>query len=278
MKKIVLVLCFLLFASGELFAEEMTIIDSGTCGIGGADNCQWSLDSTGKLTVTGNGATDDYRAVFYNDKIDVYKSPWSDHQSDIRSVEIYGLSTIGKGAFGYLPNLKDVYIDDSVNTLKTDAFWASPIESLRMSDSVTTIGQAAFQGNNLTTITLPDTATISHTSLGGNPEMQIICKGSQQSCSNLMNQMQQYSMYRNGVNSIVDLSNNIHLADDTNCSSAKYYWNGTICKNRPESGNIECIDGYAANLGNCYRVRYTLPEADAATSNDNENMIEWIFE
>ena len=25
-------------------------------------------------------------------------------------------------------------------------------------------------------------------------------------------------------------------------------------------------------------IRYTLPEADALTSNDNENRIEWIFE
>ena len=42
---------------------------------------------------------------------------------------------------------------------------------------------------------------------------------------------------------------------------------------------IECNkEGYKNLDGYCYRVRYTLPEADEATSNDNENMIEWIFE
>ncbi|MBR1399443.1 MAG: leucine-rich repeat domain-containing protein [Alphaproteobacteria bacterium] len=43
----------------------------------------------------------------------------------------------------------------------------------------------------------------------------------------------------------------------------------------------DCYVGYyPTNQGYCkiIKLRYTLPEADAATSNDNENMIEWIFE
>ena len=43
----------------------------------------------------------------------------------------------------------------------------------------------------------------------------------------------------------------------------------------------DCFDGYyPTNQGYCkiIKLRYTLPEADAATSDDNENMIEWIFE
>ena len=44
-------------------------------------------------------------------------------------------------------------------------------------------------------------------------------------------------------------------------------------------GCQQCANkNYALEYGTCYRKRYTLPEADAATSNDNENMIEWIFE
>ena len=42
---------------------------------------------------------------------------------------------------------------------------------------------------------------------------------------------------------------------------------------------VGCMDGYDLSDGICApKLRYTLPEADAATSNDNENMIEWIFE
>ena len=41
-----------------------------------------------------------------------------------------------------------------------------------------------------------------------------------------------------------------------------------------------CLWKYAYDdiYNECLRKRYTLPEADAATSDDNENMIEWIFE
>ena len=42
---------------------------------------------------------------------------------------------------------------------------------------------------------------------------------------------------------------------------------------------MECKSpDYKLDYGYCYRVRYTLPEADELTSDDNENMIEWIFE
>ena len=41
----------------------------------------------------------------------------------------------------------------------------------------------------------------------------------------------------------------------------------------------DCDGGFELVDGECVgKLRYTLPEADAATSNDNENMIEWIFE
>ncbi|MBR1398785.1 MAG: hypothetical protein IJ564_01235 [Alphaproteobacteria bacterium] len=49
------------------------------------------------------------------------------------------------------------------------------------------------------------------------------------------------------------------------------FWSATGCS-KCSSSNFSLEYGY------CYRKRYTLPEADAATSNDNENMIEWIFE
>ena len=41
----------------------------------------------------------------------------------------------------------------------------------------------------------------------------------------------------------------------------------------------KCEAGFEKLDGECVaKLRYTIPEADAATSNDNENMIEWIFE
>ncbi len=46
--------------------------------------------------------------------------------------------------------------------------------------------------------------------------------------------------------------------------------------------NADCAEcknsNFSLEYGYCYRKRYTIPEADAATSDDFENMIEWIFE
>lgn len=273
MKNMVLVMSVaMILAFGiirKVESSEVTIIDSGNCGIDGADNCQWSLDSKGKLTVTGSGSTDNY--VYSG----VYDTPWINHQYDITSVDVLGISIIGRGAFGFLPNLKDVYIDDSVDVLSTNAFWASPIESLRMSDSVKTIGQATFQGNHLTMITLPDTATIAHTSLGGNPELQIICKGSQKTCSKLISQMSKYSIHPdNGdADSIINLSNNVHLANYTNCNSTSYFWDGSKCIHEPDVTKRQCCADVCKDMGGwCNRIRYTPAEAAAAMNGDDNTI------
>ena len=54
------------------------------------------------------------------------------------------------------------------------------------------------------------------------------------------------------------------------------------CKNKYIQQGVGCVsscpEGYTSYYGFCTRTRYTLPEADEATSDDNENMIEWIFE
>ena len=51
------------------------------------------------------------------------------------------------------------------------------------------------------------------------------------------------------------------------------------CEFWTANGCSKCSNSnFSLDYDYCYRKRYTLPEADAATSNDNENMIEWIFE
>ena len=280
MKKIFLILSLSMFSVvviGKSWADEVTIIDSGNCGIGGADNCQWSLDSKGKLTITGSGATDNYPSGTLNGH-GIYKSPWSNHQFDITSVDVSGISIIGKGAFGYLPNLKDVYIADSVTGIGVDAFWMSPMENIRMSDAVTTIGSAAFQGNKLTSIIVPDTTTISHTSFGGNPELQIICKGSQETCASLMKQMSKYSMYTNNGNFIVDLSNNVHLANYKTCTSTNYFWDGAKCVREPDATKRKCCADVCKDMGGyCNHIRYTPAEAAQVLKNDNTNEVTITF-
>ena len=53
---------------------------------------------------------------------------------------------------------------------------------------------------------------------------------------------------------------------------------GIIFSSFAETCIGKCTEGYTFYYGYCLRTRYTLPEADEATSDDNENSIEWIFE
>ena len=69
-----LALCLLLCAAllpGTVWAAE--IVDSGTCG----ENLTWTLDSDGKLTISGTGKMKDYDDYSYS------RSPWYGKRSSV---------------------------------------------------------------------------------------------------------------------------------------------------------------------------------------------------
>lgn len=107
---------------------------SGTCG----ENATWTLDSNGKLTISGTGAMTD----FTNDDM----QPWRDTRSNIISVEIQdGITSIGNHAFAYCPHLSMAYIAKSVTTIGADAFnCCIALSSANIPEGVTTIGYEAF--------------------------------------------------------------------------------------------------------------------------------------
>ena len=61
---------------GSVSAEEPTIIASGSCGKAGS-NVTWTLDSTGLLTISGEGEMEDY-TYSYDDASSKYitNAPW----------------------------------------------------------------------------------------------------------------------------------------------------------------------------------------------------------
>lgn len=107
---------------------------SGTCG----DNLTWSFDeTTGTLTISGEGAMDDYG---YNNL------PWEDFKDEIENVVINdGVTTVGHCAFSDCINIESVTIPESVNTIGEYAF--SNCESLSkaiLPEGVIEIGDGAF--------------------------------------------------------------------------------------------------------------------------------------
>ena len=270
MKKVSLI-CFFILLSLNAKAE---IIGTWPCG----DDCTATLDDSGLFKVTGTGATRQY---------DHYSQPWSDKLSQITSVEIEGLTTISPNLTYFSP-ITELKLSDSVKNI-LGGFEGNHLQKLELPDSVERISNYALASSSLVEIIVPDSILSfgGPNSLGGLGQIQnknIICRGD--NCDKvsdlLKNYIYKYQSNGESLLTTADVSDRMSLAGENQCNSAKYYWTGGLCNNRPTDGSaIECDEGwYATNKDVCARIklRYTLPEADELTSNDNENMIEWIFE
>ena len=159
---------------GTIFSTKAeAATNSGTCG----DNLTWTFDeSTGELTISGNGAMYDYN---YDNR------PWESYKYNIKSVIIGNsvttigdwtfydcisltstiipdcVTTIGFYTFGSCYGLTSVTIGNSVTTIGNQAFSSCDnLTSVAIGNSVTTIGDNAFYYcNNLTCVTIPDCVT-----------------------------------------------------------------------------------------------------------------------
>lgn len=126
---------------------------SGTCG----DGLTWTyepklstsgIDEGGLLTISGNGAMDDYITDI---------SPWGWSYNITQIIIENGVTTIGNGAFGSQMELISVTIPDSVTSIGAYAFHICPnLASIHIPDSVTAIGDYAFFGcSSLSSISIP---------------------------------------------------------------------------------------------------------------------------
>ena len=126
--------------STAITASAAEITDSGEFDNG----VKWTLDSEGKLTVSGEGEIPN--SAFYN-------------LSAIKSVVIEnGIKSIGDLAFAYCYSLTSVTIPDSVTIIGNEAFYScSSLTSVTIPDSVTIIGNEAFyRCSSLTSVTISD--------------------------------------------------------------------------------------------------------------------------
>ena len=266
---IFLSLALLMCASSAMAAEN----PSGTCGT----NCNWVLEN-GKLSITGGangeiGRMSNYSPVPLN-------SPWADYKNQITSVDIQGVTNVGSGAFYHFP-IEKLTLGNTITGINWDAFSEAPIKTLELPPNLTYIENQAFQTSTLENIIISDKINyIAFDSLGTNPstlkKAKIICRGD--NCDSVKELFKEYIIetYVNGewIYTPTDISSSVVLAGEDNCDSSGYYWSGKFCHNRPTDGSmIECDEGwYATNKDVCARIklRYTMPEADEATSNDNE--------
>ena len=75
--------------------------------------------------------------------------------------KIYGVTSIGSGAFRELEKLEDVYIGGCVTNIGEYAFYSSGLKRLNIDNGVTVIGRGAFNTCvNLTSVTIPNSVNI----------------------------------------------------------------------------------------------------------------------
>ena len=135
---------FPLTVSSAEKTEESVGATSGRTG-----KCTWMLDDEGTLTISGEGAMQDYFSIS--------DSPWA--YSDIKSVVINpGVTTIGKSSFFGCEMLTSISISESVKSIGDLAFYGcKELTNLTIPDGVTSIGGNAFHYcESLESINIPD--------------------------------------------------------------------------------------------------------------------------
>ena len=124
------------------------IIASGTCGYSGK-NLKWTLDSDGKLTISGTGKMSN-------------TAPWSSYSASIKSVEILeGVTSIGNSTFQDCSGLTSIQLPSTVTNIGFRAFKnCSGLTSISIPSTVTSIDANAFDGcSGLTSISIPEGVT-----------------------------------------------------------------------------------------------------------------------
>lgn len=101
-------------------------------------NMGWSLDTDGKLIISGSGAMDDFASTS--------TSAWRIYKEDITSIVIEpGVTSIGSYAFNGCVNLTDVQMPTSVTSLGSYAFsGCTNLDSIWIPSTVTSFQSACF--------------------------------------------------------------------------------------------------------------------------------------
>ncbi|MBR3815367.1 MAG: leucine-rich repeat protein [Clostridia bacterium] len=159
MKKLLsIILAILMVATTVPYVFAADVIASGECGADG-NNLTWVLDSTGTLTISGEGKMKDYSS---GRDIPWYEYAQYSSSNKFNTVVIEnGVTSIGNYAFYSCKYFRSVTIPDSVTSIGHYVFIdCFALTDVTIPDSVTSIGDCAFQScKALTSITIPDSVT-----------------------------------------------------------------------------------------------------------------------
>ena len=138
-------------------ADDVEIVDSGEVGTDKAcgDNCSWTLDDQGTLTISGIGQMYNYEATCETSPCSA-NYPWP---SNVQKVVINeGITSVGKYAFVYAHALTSVSLPSTIQEIKTYAFHnTSALSKINLPEGLKTIGKEAFSTSPIDTLVVPST-------------------------------------------------------------------------------------------------------------------------
>ncbi|MBR1398580.1 MAG: leucine-rich repeat protein [Alphaproteobacteria bacterium] len=270
MKKIVLMLGIVICFANKTYAETWNCGEKDSDGNYGA-NVKCTLDEDGNFTVSGTGKMADFGRVV-DGGLSVSTAPWGGTQANMNRIKNIvvesGVDEIGANAFNGARKAENIYMP-GVKKIGTLAFYDPYAATSIYMPLVENIGDGAFKFSKvLESVDMPNVKVIGIGAFKG-------YNGNKGLDGNKL----KYIGIPEDANVAEDAFSNTLVSGCGNggdCGSCgdKFVQAGAGCV-----GN--CFDGYyPTSKGYCevIKLRYTIPEADAATSDDFENTIEWIFE
>ncbi len=155
----IVMLCTVL-GGGASFAFAATAATSGSCG----DNIKYNIDtSTGVLTLTGSGATNNYSYMNVNIGSSMKRCPWYNSRDSIKRVVISeGVTVLGNYLFFEMTSIQTVILPSTITGVNRYAFaGCTALSTVNLQDTkITKIGLNAFENDaKFTTLRLPETLT-----------------------------------------------------------------------------------------------------------------------
>ncbi len=144
-----LMLVFSIIVNTIVFMPITTYAASGTCG----SNLTWTLDASGKLSISGSGDMGNYP---------YREAPWYSNRLNITTVIMEeGITSICLGAFSNCNNLISVTIPNSITSIGQNAFeYCYKLESITIPDGIKRIEHATFMDcHSLSSVNIPDSVT-----------------------------------------------------------------------------------------------------------------------
>ena len=233
-----------------------TCENNQTCG----DDCCWEFDnSSGQLTITGSGKMDNYGYDYKN-------RPWNSIISQITSLKVEGVTSIGDNAFSQADNIKNLDLPDvtiiGANSLESishldyqntpkieeiggEAFYA--IDSFIVPDTLTDVDSDAFMNTREFIISSDaDMSSWHEDALADSGYVVFKCKGEQESCADMVREFASKSP------NIPSENITCESASKDQCTGSDYGWSGTSCVYRGDEGEINCADSYVSWNNECY--------------------------